>query len=614
MVDQPNPFEGFSFPGQEPPKQGGVAPASDTFGGLSFDQNAKPPQPKSGQAQAQNLPQTDEEWAKMPAGQVIGMGIQNAPESAVRFGKSMVEPFMHPQETASALGELGKGAYSKVQGAFGVEQDPAEKAQKEAAIDAAGQALKEQYGSIGGWKKSFATRPVETFGDLSIPFTGGETLLAKMPGVIGDVGKLSGKVGAITDPVRVAAKVPELAATAATTATAVPFWLKSGASMEGLQQAAKAGMTGNEHFWNHWAGVAQPGELVDSVQDAVKTAQDTRRAEYMKGMNDQSKLTDPLQYDLINDAVNKIKTDNMTVGGMPKNVGVQQAADEAEKLISQWQGQKMQPGAHSVTDMDALKRRIDELRSMYPKGSPEEAVLTGIRQSIYDTIAKQDSGYAKIMQDYGSASDQLRDFKKTLGSGQNTATAASVQKLIKAQSKGASKNLIDEIAKIDPSIPARIAGTELHELMPQGLRGYLGTLGGQMGVSSMLGSIFDPAALASLLGSSPRVAGGVQYGLGTLLGRPGKILQSAEGVVPATPRALAYGAGRAEEQQNPNQRYSGGRIGRASGGSVVSSNKADQLIRAAESAKKAINSRTEVLLDQPDEKIAGALAIAKRHI
>lgn len=68
------------------------------------------------------------------------------------------------------------------------------------------------------------------------------------------------------------------------------------------------------------------------------------------------------------------------------------------------------------------------------------------------------------------------------------------------------------------------------------------------------------------------------------------------------------------EGQNAPQQSSGGRIGRASGGSVVSSNKADQLIKAAESAKKAINSRTEVLLDQPDEKIAGALAIAKRHI
>jgi hypothetical protein len=75
------------------------------------------------------------------------------------------------------------------------------------------------------------------------------------------------------------------------------------------------------------------------------------------------------------------------------------------------------------------------------------------------------------------------------------------------------------------------------------------------------------------------------------------------------------GAGvEAGRDQNAPQQNTGGRIGRASGGSVLSSDKADRLVKAAESAKKAINSRTEVLLDQPDEKIASALAIAKRHI
>ena len=86
-----------------------------------------------------------------------------------------------------------------------------------------------------------------------------------------------------------------------------------------------------------------------------------------------------------------------------------------------------------------------------------------------------------------------------------------------------------------------------------------------------------------------------------------------------TMSALGTGAARVSgvesgRGQNEPKQSTGGRIGRASGGSVLSANKADQLIKAAESAKKAINSRTEVLLDQPDEKIAGALAIAKRHI
>lgn len=612
MVDEANPYDIYktapSTTTQAPPQAGGgVKPAGSAENPYAV--YAAPVQ-KAGLG----MPQTDEDWEKMPIGQVIGMGVQNIPESAVRFGKSMVEPFMHPKETAEAIGELGKGAYSKLQGAFGVEQDPEEKARKEAAINAAGEALKQQYGSVAGWKKSFATRPVETLGDISIPLTGGETLLGRAPGIIGEAGKLSGTLGAMTDPIRVAAKAPELVAKGVTSATAIPFWLKSGSSYPALQEAAKAGMTGNEHFWNHWAGMASPAELVDTVQDAVKTAAKNRSDAYFSGMKDQSKLTQPLQYNLINDAVDKIKLDNTTVGGMAKNLGVQSAVDEAEKLIGQWQNQPMQQGAHSITDMDALKRRMDELRSMYPKGSPEEAVLTGIRQSIYDTIAKQDSGYAQIMQAYGDASDQLRNFKKTLGAGQNTATAATVQKLIKAQNKGPTKNLLDEISKIDPSIPSRIAGTELHELMPQGLRGYLGTLGGQIGVSGLLGSLFHPAALASLLGSSPRVAGGVQYGLGTLLGRPSTYAQKVEKAIPAETRALSYGAGRAEEQQNPNQQNAGGRIERASGGRIASDAVSDKLVRAAEAAKKSINSRTEHLLDQPDETIAKALDVAKRHI
>lgn len=53
---------------------------------------------------------------------------------------------------------------------------------------------------------------------------------------------------------------------------------------------------------------------------------------------------------------------------------------------------------------------------------------------------------------------------------------------------------------------------------------------------------------------------------------------------------------------------------RASGGRIGSDALADKLVRAAEVAKKSINSRTEHLLNQPDETIAKALDVAKRHI
>jgi hypothetical protein len=56
------------------------------------------------------------------------------------------------------------------------------------------------------------------------------------------------------------------------------------------------------------------------------------------------------------------------------------------------------------------------------------------------------------------------------------------------------------------------------------------------------------------------------------------------------------------------------RTQRASGGRISPDSKADALVRAAETAKKDINKGTESLLDQPDETITRALAVAKKHI
>jgi hypothetical protein len=70
----------------------------------------------------------------------------------------------------------------------------------------------------------------------------------------------------------------------------------------------------------------------------------------------------------------------------------------------------------------------------------------------------------------------------------------------------------------------------------------------------------------------------------------------------------------AQTNQPSPQEANGGRIGRASGGRIAPDSKADSLVRAAEVAKKDINKSTEPLLDQPDETITRALAVAKKHI
>ena len=176
--------------------------------------------------------------------------------------------------------------------------------------------------------------------------------------------------------------------------------------------------------------------------------------------------------------------------------------------------------------------------------------------------------------------------------------------------------------------PSGFSGSQLFPFAT-GALGYAATLGETLLQPSLWQA--NPAAIASTLGA---------YGLGQfynwkearvaakvleLARDPNRAAELAK-LAASDPNARSWlekttnvlgrsGAGvEAGRNQNAPQQNTGGRVGRASGGSVVSANKADQLVRAAEAAKKAINSHTEALLDQPDEKIAGALAIAKRHI
>src|SRR5260370_41120300 len=52
--------------------------------------------------------------APMTAGAVVKGAITSAPESALRFGQDIVQPFIHPVETAENIGNIGKGVLQKL--------------------------------------------------------------------------------------------------------------------------------------------------------------------------------------------------------------------------------------------------------------------------------------------------------------------------------------------------------------------------------------------------------------------------------------------------------------------------------------------------------------------
>jgi hypothetical protein len=88
---------------------------------------------------------------------------------------------------------------------------------------------------------------------------------------------------------------------------------------------------------------------------------------------------------------------------------------------------------------------------------------------------------------------------------------------------------------------------------------------------------------------------------------------NARSFLEKTSMVLARSGAGVEAGRNQNQQAHGGRIHRASGGRLTGVTTAAMLMAAAERAKKGHGKATEPLLNQSDEAITRALAIANQH-
>jgi len=110
-----------------------------------------------------------------------------------------------------------------------------------------------------------------------------------------------------------------------------------------------------------------------------------------------------------------------------------------------------------------------------------------------------------------------------------------------------------------------------------------------------------PGAMLGALGASPKIAGGLQYGLGAARKLPMQVESMA---IPPSARRATMAAEQPFMDENRPVRATGGRIGMT----------AERLLSMLEGAKRSVQKDTEALLQEPDEKIAKALTIAKEGI
>jgi hypothetical protein len=572
-------------------------------------------------------------------GTVLGTAATNFPSSAYNVLTSMVEPILSPVETAKAIGQLGEGAYSKVKGKLGFSQDPEEKARQEAAIDAVGAHFADRYGSREGFRKAFMEDPAGIMMDLSTVLTGGGALVARTPALAAKVGQVASKVpgaaqiastvgsvpgaanvaatigkgveelgeaaqtiGRAVDPFSLGLKVTEKGIEGAGKLAAVPISLKSGASIRSLQHAVDAGLTQNVEFVRHLSGQGSTDEVVQAVQDAIRTVAKERSDDYLSRMKGPRASTVPLDF---NPVLSELATQYKNMSHLK---GPTSALSEAYAEVGSYQ----QRGLNTIADFDRLKQRLDEIRQSYPQDSRSQAAITAVRQQVYKTIAGRSPEYARAMEAYQTASKKLDELKAELAGNRNATVSQQMRKILKAQKSPFGSSLLDDLDRLNPDLKYMIAGQELSQVLPVGtvrqaiIGGMLPAHGSYQAMAGL-----DPTLMAihaaTLPFASPIVGGSVLGATGLAAGVPARIGE-VYGKVPSMVRYAPYQAGTVIEEakegmQERPQRKAGGRVTTAS-----------QLIASVERAKQRVNNTTKPLMRASDDQIARALAIANRHL
>lgn len=465
-------------------------------------------------------------WSDVP-----GKAIDNAPKSALEFGKAIVQPMLHPIDTGKAIFDVGYGLASKLHGAVGGTQDPEKKAKDEAAANAVGEHFKSRYGSMEGFKKALAEDPVGVIADVSVVLTGGGAALARGPGVVGKVGEVASKTGNAIDPLVNAGR----AVSATGTAAANVLGMTTGAGTRPFQEAYAAGRAGNQALPDNMRGKVPQSDVLDLADSAVGQMGKARSDAYTAGMAQANASQQPLSLRPAIRAIDDAR-DMAYFRGVPKSEAAAKVIDAIEAKVTEFSnlsglGQRFQ----TAESLDALKQSIGEIRQTTQQGTLERKIADRVYNKIKDQIVQEVPKYADTMRDYSNASDLINEARRTLSINDRATADTTMRKLQSTMRDGVSTNygqrgrVLDELAQYEPGLPAALAGQSLNAWAPRGLARMVGNP-----VAAGAAYTQNPLSAAMLPMASPRLMGEMTYGAG----RGAGMVEQAANALGLTPQML----------------------------------------------------------------------------
>lgn len=288
--------------------------------------------------------------------------------------------------------------------------------------------------------------------------------------------------------------------------------LMSGVGGEAVETAYKAGRSGGTNFLDNMRGNVPFTDVLDDAKAALSKMRADRGAQYRQGMAGVSADKTVIDFAPIDKAVSSIKSMG-SYKGQQINKNAAGAVDEIAGLVEQWKG--LDPAEfHTPEGLDALKQAISDIRDTTQLGTAARKAADTAYNAVKGEITAQAPTYAKVMKDYTLASETLQEVEKALSLGQKASADTSMRKLQSLMRNNVNTNYGNrlDLAKTLESNGAEIlpalAGQAMSSWTPRGLAGATAT------PLAALAAMTNPAALAVLPVSSPRLLGEVAYGLG----------------------------------------------------------------------------------------------------
>lgn len=501
---------------------------------------------------------------------VAYQAITNIPSSASKFAGDIYHAVTNPVETVKSIGMLGAGAIknalpkSVTDFITSISSEPGQIDKAVEMANAAGGELAKKYGSMEGFKTAIATDPVGTAADISMLFTGGGSLVSKLPGIVGRAGETVANVGRSIDPLNIATKAVtkplQLAEILATPAVG----LATGAGGESIREAARAGAVGGakaEAFLGQLRGNAPIENVVNTAKDAVAELYRNKSDAYKSGMTGVTQNRALLDFAPIDQAI--INAEKVgTFNGVVIRGNAASALKEIKDKVAEFKAGN--PAVfRTVEGFDKLKQAIGDIQQALPYGTPARKVADDLYNSVKNEIVKQAPDYAKVMSDYEQASALLKDIEGSLSLGKKANIDTSVRKLQSILRNNANTNYgrrVDLGRQLEATgVPGadtlfpQLAGQMLSSPTPRGIQGATTALGGAAAYAT------NPSLLPGLALTSPRLVGEAAYYGGKAGGAAQKIaeaLKSYTGKLPIDPYTLRMLAAKLGQMQPEEQRQS----------------------------------------------------------